>query len=96
MAGSPPTTPQLSRRDWVVAALAALSQGGVAAVKVDRLATRLKVTRGSFYWHFKAHADLLGAMLDFWENELTGDLIGQAAGLPDPAARLRSVAAQAV
>lgn len=96
MSGPEPRPPPLARRDWVVAALAVLAEGGVSAVKVDRLAGRMKVSRGSFYWHFKARADLLAAMLDFWENELTGALIERADGLPDPATRLRSVAAEAL
>jgi AcrR family transcriptional regulator len=87
---------QLARVDWVIAALTALAEGGVAHVKVDNLADRLGVTRGSFYWHFKARADLLSAMLDFWEKELTGDLIARAARFDDPASRLRAVAAEAV
>ncbi|UVC11516.1 TetR/AcrR family transcriptional regulator [Rhizobium sp. TH2] len=90
------STDPLSRRDWIVAAFAALQQGGVSDVKVDRIADRLHVTRGSFYWHFKSRADLLSAMQAFWENEMTGDLIKQASTLPDASARLRSVAADAL
>lgn len=86
---------QLSRSDWVIAALLALAEGGLATVKVDRLAVRLGVSRGSFYWHFKAYDDLLAAMLDFWENELTGELIARAARFDDPGSRLRSVASEA-
>lgn len=74
----------------------ALAEGGLAAVKVDRLAQQLKITRGSFYWHFKSRDELLEAMLDFWENELTGELIQHASELPDPASRLRAVAAEAI
>lgn len=88
-------TAHLSRADWVIAALEALAGGGVAAVKVDTLATRLSVSRGSFYWHFKARDDLLAAMLDFWEDELTGALIARAAQSDDPALRLRSVVSEA-
>jgi AcrR family transcriptional regulator len=94
--GMKSATGPLSRTDWVIAALEALAEGGVATVKVDTLATRLSVSRGSFYWHFKARDDLLAAMLDFWENELTGALIARAAQSDDPASRLRSVVSEAV
>lgn len=58
--------------DWVAAAQAELVKSGVSAVTVGRLARRLKVTRGSFYWHFKNHGDLLRALLKFWEEANTG------------------------
>jgi AcrR family transcriptional regulator len=64
--------PVLSREDWICAARADLVAGGVNAVKVDRLARRLGVTRGSFYWHFKSHADLLRELLKSWEQTNTG------------------------
>ena len=50
---------RLDRRAWVEAALAALAEGGAAAVKVERLAAKLKVTKGSFYWHFRDRDELL-------------------------------------
>jgi len=62
---------RLSRDDWIDAARRALVRGGVAEVKVDRLATELKVTRGSFYWHFTSRADLLDALLDSWRHTNT-------------------------
>lgn len=59
-------TPQLSREDWVKAARRQLVAGGIDEVKVDRLARKLKVTRGSFYWHFRNRKDLLDAILESW------------------------------
>jgi AcrR family transcriptional regulator len=65
----------LSREDWLQAAKAALLRGGVDRVKVDRLARDIKMTRGSFYWHFTDRADLLDALLDHWEATNTGPLL---------------------
>ncbi|MFF5209113.1 TetR family transcriptional regulator [Streptosporangium sp. NPDC000396] len=39
----------LTRDGWSRAALNAMAEGGIAAVAVDRLASRLGTTRGSFY-----------------------------------------------
>ncbi|MGK9168303.1 TetR/AcrR family transcriptional regulator [Inquilinus limosus] len=50
------------------AALKVLEKGGVAAIKVDRLAKSLKVTRGSFYFHFGGRKDLLAALLEEWRR----------------------------
>ena len=57
----------LGRADWITAARAELLAGGVNAVKIGRLAKRLRVTRGGFYWHFKSRADLLNELLRSWE-----------------------------
>lgn len=69
----------LSRSDWLKAARLALLQGGVDAVRVERLARNLQVTKGSFYWHFKDREQLLEALLREWEEEkqLVFDLLGQ-------------------
>jgi len=59
---------RVSRQDWVDAARRALIKGGVDAVKVDRLAREMNITRGSFYWHFNARQDLLAAVLTDWAD----------------------------
>ncbi len=48
----------------------ALLKGGAAAVRVERLAGQLRVTKGSFYWHFADRDALLEALLREWEEEL--------------------------
>lgn len=58
----------LGPQDWLVAARVVLIAGGVASVKVERLARRLRVTRGSFYWHFSNRSQLLSELLRFWEQ----------------------------
>jgi AcrR family transcriptional regulator len=44
-----------------------LIASGIDDVKVDVLAKRLRVTRGSFYWHFKHRQDMLDALLEDWK-----------------------------
>lgn len=56
----------LSREAWIVAATAMLEKKGIANVKIDRLSRQLKVTRGSFYFHFSNLKDLLGSLLEEW------------------------------
>ena len=58
----------LTADDWVEAAMDALAEGGIDAVRVDPLAKRLGVTRGSFYWHFKDRSALHQAMLRKWRE----------------------------
>jgi AcrR family transcriptional regulator len=48
----------------------ALLRGGVEAVRVEKLARALGVTKGSFYWHFTGRTELLESLLREWENEV--------------------------
>jgi len=59
------------RSQWLTAALDALRKGGVAAVRVERLADAVGVTKGSFYHHFRDRGALLDALLEFWSREMT-------------------------
>ena len=85
----PAAAPKLSRDDWLDAAFSAVVEGGFDAVRVLTLAQRLGVTRGSFYWHFADHAELVAALLKRWrERELEIDGKLQADATPDPKADL--------
>lgn len=58
---------RLTRDDWLDEAFNAVVEGGFDNVKVLSLAEKLKVTRGSFYWHFTDHADLINSLLMRWK-----------------------------
>lgn len=58
----------LTRQDWINAAHDVLISEGIERVKVEPLATRLNVSRGSFYWHFKSRQDLLDALVERWQE----------------------------
>jgi AcrR family transcriptional regulator len=60
---------QLGKEDWLRAARLALLKGGASEVRVERLARDLRVTKGSFYWHFKDREELLELLLREWEEE---------------------------
>lgn len=59
---------RLTRADWISVARKVLIKTGIDEVKVDRLAKRMKVTRGSFYWHFDDRQALLDALLEDWRG----------------------------
>lgn len=74
---------------WVAAGWQALARSGVEGVRVEPLAARLGVTKGSFYWHFRDRAALLSAILVAWEARETSDVITRVDASSDsPAARL--------
>lgn len=57
----------LNRESWLSAAFSALAEGGAEQVRVEVLAKRLKVTKGSFYWHFRDRTELMEALLESWK-----------------------------
>jgi AcrR family transcriptional regulator len=59
------------RAQWLNAGLEALRKGGVGAVRVERLAGDVGVTKGSFYHHFRDRGALLEEALEYWAREMT-------------------------
>lgn len=73
------TVSRLRPEDWLDAAQQRLVGGGIDAVKIGPLAADLKVTRGSFYWHFRDRNHLLQTLLDQWRaqsHEMFDRLVG--------------------
>jgi AcrR family transcriptional regulator len=81
---------RLGREDWIAAALAAIADGGLAAVAVEPLAARLGATKGSFYWHFENRDALAEAAIGHWEKETTTDVAAEVSAARDaPASQFR-------
>jgi AcrR family transcriptional regulator len=77
------------RTAWIDAAMEAIGEGGPDAVRVEALATRIGVTKGGFYWHFKDRRALLEEVLDAWERG-SNDVIATVDAEPgDARAKLR-------
>jgi len=72
---------RLTRQAWIGAAIQLLAEEGIGAVSVEALATRLGITRGSFYHHFADREDLLRAVLAYWAERWTYDVRDQIAAL---------------
>jgi AcrR family transcriptional regulator len=91
------TRRRLSRLDWVTAALAAIAEGGLAAVAVEPLALRLGTSKGSFYWHFENRDALLTAAIRRWEKETTTDVAAEITAAHDaPASQFRRLVASVI
>lgn len=75
----------LGREDWIRVAKTMLIKHGIAEVKIEKIAAKLKVTIGSFYWHFAGRPELYDAMIADWlaTNTKPLELAVQNAG-PDP------------
>jgi AcrR family transcriptional regulator len=84
----------LSTDDWVKAAEDLLASENVRGVQISALCLKLKVTKGSFYWHFSSRDDLLRGVLNDWRRRMTLNIVTRltrAAG--DAASILRGLLA---
>ena len=57
--------------DWLDHGLSELATHGAEALKADRLAKSLNVSRGSFYWHFADISTYREQVLDLWAARAT-------------------------
>ena len=93
----PLESPRLTRDDWLDAAFQAVVEGGFDKVRVLTIADALGVTRGSFYWHFTDHADLVAALLARWkEREIELDKSLWSDVSKDPVADLEQLLERAL
>ncbi len=65
---------QLDRGNWIESAIDVLAREGLGGLRIEVLAKRCGVTKGSFYWHFKDRQDLLTAMLEYWKEGRIRDI----------------------
>ncbi len=70
----------LSAQDWIKAGFRALTAGGPGAIKAETIARELKVSKGSFYWHFKDIPSFKAAMLRHWKVGATDAVIANVEG----------------
>lgn len=82
----------LDRDAWLRKALDVLFALGIGQVKVEVLARKLKLTKGSFYWHFRNRDDLLRSMVDWWRDQQLSFIARLAEQqVDDPAGQIRAV-----
>ncbi|MFT6290570.1 MAG: AcrR family transcriptional regulator [Ilumatobacter sp.] len=82
---------RVGKDEWLRGAIDLIAEGGVGGLKVEPLARRLGITKGSFYWHFDDRADLIAQALDLWLRLATLDVIERLRPIADPEARLRAL-----
>src|ERR1051325_5648213 len=70
-----PMDDRLTRADWIAHGLKTLANAGAGALKVGPMAEALKVSRGSFYWHFRDIADFRAQLLKAWQEQATDRVI---------------------
>jgi AcrR family transcriptional regulator len=76
----------LSVDNWISAANDLLASENVRGVQVSTLCLKLKVTKGSFYWHFSNREELLAAVLNDWRRRMTLNIVTRLTRAADDAA----------
>ncbi len=79
---SAPARTQLDPERWIEIAIDLLASEGIAGLRVEVLAKRCGVTKGSFYWHFKDRQALLTAVLERWKEGRIRDIEKTTAVMP--------------
>ncbi len=84
----PGSANRLSERDFINEAFDIIAEtGSYDGLTIDNLCSRLNVSKGSFYWHFKGRAGLIDAVVGAWSGRLHeniySDIEAQTSGKPD-------------
>ena len=65
---------RLSRETWLAEALDVLAEDPTH-LRLDELARRLGVSKGSFYWHFENREDFVHALAEYWKEADTQSVV---------------------
>jgi len=63
------------KQDWIVLGYKLFSEQGILGIVVEKMATKLKVNKSSFYWHFKTKKDFVNEIISFWVSVNTNEII---------------------
>lgn len=77
-----------SKSDWLDQGLELLVEQGASAIRIDRLCTEAKRTKGSFYHHFKDRDEYVRELMAYWEDQLTRKVIDETERIDDPIGRI--------
>lgn len=81
-----------NRQSWLEAGLDTLASEGSEGLRIMSIATKLGVTKGSFYWHFNNLDDYHEALLQLWEQVHTQRVMDKVErGEADVSTRLRAL-----
>lgn len=64
-----------TKEDWIQAGIDILEARGIDNVRIEAIARKLRVTKGSFYGYFLNRDAFLQALLDYWSKILTSEII---------------------
>ena len=75
---------RLTKSDWINQGLRTLTAEGSGGLKVGPMSAKLKVSRGSFYWHFEDIAAFRTELLRTWREQATDRVIQELSERSEP------------
>ena len=79
---------EATRAALIASARALFARRGYAAVSIEEIVRRARVTRGALYHHFADKKDLFAAVFESVQQDLANRLLEAASAQPDPARHL--------
>lgn len=67
----------MTKKDWLDKSLTLISKSGINELKIDILCKKFKLTKGSFYHHFKSQKNFVQELLEYWYNKYTHEIIDE-------------------
>lgn len=86
----------MTRKNWLQSGLEELARAGLDGLKVERICEAVGKTRGSFYHHFKDHHAFVVALLEYWQESSTANIIKAVEGISDPCKRRAALAMRVI
>ena len=87
---------RLNKEKWLQTGLDILNKTSYTDIKIEYLCKRLKVTKGSFYHHFKNVNDYYGKLFEYLFNNERIDLNQFIEDIPTPKGRLNYINQQII
>ena len=87
---------RLTKQDWLEEGFKILGEFAQNKLRILYLCDRLKVTKGSFYHHFKNIDDYIAELMKAWEEENTLDFIAVASKGHSPEEKMELLNSQVI
>ncbi len=65
----------VTKQDWINLGYQEFALMGISGIVVERMAKKLKVNKSSFYWYFKTKSDFIDAVVEYWIEIETNQII---------------------
>jgi len=76
-----------TREQWLQKSLDVISGQGFGRIVIDNIVKSIKVTKGSFYWHFKDRNDFLEHLVTYWDENFTRNVMQHIAAMQGDAGK---------
>lgn len=82
---------KVDKKQWFIVGLDVLAKDGFARITIDNLCTLLEITKGAFYHHFKNIDGYIDALMKYWLEVNTIQVIEEADKLPSAKERIEFI-----